>query len=65
MNWHTGNIAEAVAESKAKDAIFVVYIEGKLKKKCSLLQNAPRHAGICMLILYIIHTHYRAGRDDG
>ncbi|KAL7732567.1 hypothetical protein ACLKA6_019197 [Drosophila palustris] len=29
MNWHTGNIAEAVAESKAKDAIFVVYIEGE------------------------------------
>ncbi|XP_060652885.1 UBX domain-containing protein 4 [Drosophila nasuta] len=29
MNWHTGNIAEAVAESKAKDAIFVVYIEGQ------------------------------------
>ncbi|XP_017074180.1 UBX domain-containing protein 4 [Drosophila eugracilis] len=29
MNWHTGNIAEAVAESKAKDAIFVVFIEGQ------------------------------------
>lgn len=29
MNWHTGNIAEAVAESKAKDAVFVVYIEGQ------------------------------------
>ncbi|ALC43398.1 CG8042 [Drosophila busckii] len=29
MNWHAGNIAEAVAESKAKDAIFVVYIEGQ------------------------------------
>jgi len=28
MNWHTGNIAEAVAESKAKDAVFVVFIEG-------------------------------------
>ncbi|KAH8378714.1 hypothetical protein KR009_000915 [Drosophila setifemur] len=28
MNWHNGNIAEAVAESKAKDAVFVVYIEG-------------------------------------
>ncbi|KAH8322442.1 hypothetical protein KR067_010279 [Drosophila pandora] len=29
MNWHTGNIAEAVAESKIKNAIFVVYIEGQ------------------------------------
>ncbi|XP_064548186.1 UBX domain-containing protein 4 [Drosophila montana] len=29
MNWHTGNIAEAVAESKAKDAIFVLYIQGQ------------------------------------
>ncbi|KAH8293718.1 hypothetical protein KR054_003448 [Drosophila jambulina] len=29
MNWHRGSIAEAVAESKAKDAIFVVFIEGK------------------------------------
>ncbi|XP_017016661.1 UBX domain-containing protein 4 [Drosophila kikkawai] len=29
MNWHKGSIAEAVAESKAKDAIFVVFIEGK------------------------------------
>ncbi|XP_043646510.1 UBX domain-containing protein 4 [Drosophila teissieri] len=29
MNWHTGNIAEAVAESKAKDAVFVVFIEGQ------------------------------------
>ncbi|XP_068142880.1 UBX domain-containing protein 4 [Drosophila tropicalis] len=29
MNWHSGNIAEAVAESKVKDAIFVVYIEGQ------------------------------------
>uniref|UniRef100_B4N5I9 UBX domain-containing protein 4 n=1 Tax=Drosophila willistoni TaxID=7260 RepID=B4N5I9_DROWI len=29
MIWHSGNIAEAVAESKAKDAIFVVYIEGQ------------------------------------
>uniref|UniRef100_A0A034W169 UBX domain-containing protein 4 n=2 Tax=Endopterygota TaxID=33392 RepID=A0A034W169_BACDO len=29
MNWYKGNIAEAVAESKAKNAIFVVYVEGK------------------------------------
>ncbi|KAH8364153.1 hypothetical protein KR084_003320 [Drosophila pseudotakahashii] len=29
MNWHTGNIAEAVAESRAKDAVFVVFIEGQ------------------------------------
>ncbi|KAH8363830.1 hypothetical protein KR200_005129 [Drosophila serrata] len=29
MNWHRGSIAEAVAESKAKDAVFVVFIEGK------------------------------------
>ncbi|EDW70649.1 uncharacterized protein Dvir_GJ11421 [Drosophila virilis] len=29
MNWHTGTIAEAVAESKAKDAIFVLYIQGQ------------------------------------
>lgn len=28
MNWYKGNIAEAVAESKAKNAIFVVYVEG-------------------------------------
>ncbi|KAH8246139.1 hypothetical protein KR038_000709 [Drosophila bunnanda] len=29
MNWHRGSIAEAVAESKAKNAVFVVFIEGK------------------------------------
>ncbi|SPP86950.1 UBX domain-containing protein 4 [Drosophila guanche] len=29
MNWHSGNIAEAVAESKSKNAIFVVYIQGE------------------------------------
>ncbi|XP_065360492.1 UBX domain-containing protein 4 [Calliphora vicina] len=29
MNWHKGNIAEAVALSKTKNAIFVVYVEGK------------------------------------
>ncbi|XP_044313784.1 UBX domain-containing protein 4 [Drosophila rhopaloa] len=29
MNWHTGNIVEAVAESKVKDAVFVVFIEGQ------------------------------------
>ncbi|XP_017100541.2 UBX domain-containing protein 4 [Drosophila bipectinata] len=29
MNWHTGNIAEAVAESKIKNAVFVVFIEGQ------------------------------------
>jgi len=28
MNWHKGNIAEAVAASKAKGAVFVVFIEG-------------------------------------
>lgn len=44
MNWHTGNIAEAVAESKAKNAIFVVYIEGKEREKFLLLIS-PRHAG--------------------
>ncbi|TMW51520.1 hypothetical protein DOY81_003425 [Sarcophaga bullata] len=29
MNWYEGNIAEAVALSKTKNAIFVVYVEGK------------------------------------
>ncbi|XP_036338013.1 UBX domain-containing protein 4 [Rhagoletis pomonella] len=29
MNWYNGNIAEAVAKSKANNAIFVVYVEGK------------------------------------
>ncbi|XP_067612612.1 UBX domain-containing protein 4 [Eurosta solidaginis] len=29
MNWFNGNIAEAVAKSKANNAIFVVYVEGK------------------------------------
>ncbi|XP_068156285.1 LOW QUALITY PROTEIN: UBX domain-containing protein 4-like [Drosophila tropicalis] len=29
MTWHIGNIAEAVEESKANDAIFVVYIDGQ------------------------------------
>ncbi|KAI8120901.1 UBX domain-containing protein 4 [Lucilia cuprina] len=29
MNWYKGNIAEAVAQSKSKNAIFVVYVEGK------------------------------------
>uniref|UniRef100_D3TPU2 UBX domain-containing protein 4 n=1 Tax=Glossina morsitans morsitans TaxID=37546 RepID=D3TPU2_GLOMM len=29
MNWYNGNIAEAVTQSKIKNAIFVVYVEGK------------------------------------
>lgn len=29
MNWYKGNIADAVAHSKTKNAIFVVYVEGK------------------------------------
>lgn len=29
MNWFSGNIAEAVALSKAKNSTFVVYCEGK------------------------------------
>ncbi|KAI8040970.1 hypothetical protein M5D96_005219 [Drosophila gunungcola] len=29
MNWYTGNIVEAVAASKVKDAVFVVFIEGQ------------------------------------
>uniref|UniRef100_A0A1A9WCE7 UBX domain-containing protein 4 n=1 Tax=Glossina brevipalpis TaxID=37001 RepID=A0A1A9WCE7_9MUSC len=29
MNWYNGNIAEAVTQSKVKNAIFVVYVEGK------------------------------------
>lgn len=33
MNWFTGNIAEAVALSKAKNSIFVVYCEGNLMLK--------------------------------
>lgn len=33
MNWYQGNIAEAVALSKTRNAIFVVYVEGELKKK--------------------------------
>lgn len=33
MNWFSGNIAEAVALSKAKNSIFVVYCEGKLMLK--------------------------------
>ncbi|EDV96861.1 UBX domain-containing protein 4 [Drosophila grimshawi] len=36
MNWHTGNIAEAVAESKAKDAVFVVYITGQDEMSANL-----------------------------
>lgn len=32
MNWYNGNIAEAVAESKSKNAIFVVYVEGEYVK---------------------------------
>ncbi|SPP86951.1 blast:Ribonuclease Oy [Drosophila guanche] len=35
MNWHSGNIAEAVAESKSKNAIFVVYIQGMRKFSCT------------------------------
>lgn len=30
MNFYAGNIAEAVKLSKEKDAIFVVYVEGKM-----------------------------------
>lgn len=29
MNWYQGNIAEAVALSKTRNAIFVVYVEGE------------------------------------
>lgn len=29
MRWYEGGIAEAVAASKGKRAVFVVYIEGK------------------------------------
>ncbi|KAH8300511.1 hypothetical protein KR018_010178 [Drosophila ironensis] len=29
MNWHSGNIAEAVATSKLRNAVFVVFIEGQ------------------------------------
>lgn len=28
MKWYTGEIADAIKESKSKGAIFVVYIEG-------------------------------------
>lgn len=34
MNWFPGTIAEAVNVSKAKNAIFVVYSEGKLNTSC-------------------------------
>lgn len=30
MNWYSGNIAEAVALSKANNSTFVVYCEGKI-----------------------------------
>lgn len=63
MNWHTGNIAEAVAESKAKNAIFVVYIEGKEREKFLLLIS-PRHAGVSIIIILTINVR-RPGRDDG
>lgn len=43
MNWHTGTIAEAVAESKAKDAIFVLYIQGKNTKIKITINILPRH----------------------
>lgn len=67
MNWHTGNIAEAVAESKAKNAIFVVYIEGKEREKKFLLLIAPRHvqAGAYIIIIYCLINVCRPGRDDG
>lgn len=29
MNWYKGSISEAVAHSKTKNAVFVVYVEGK------------------------------------
>lgn len=61
MNWHTGNIAEAVAESKAKDAIFVVYIEGKMKRKVHFAEctTSCRH----MYVNIILYTPI-IGQDE-
>ncbi|XP_073843203.1 UBX domain-containing protein 4 [Musca autumnalis] len=36
MNWYSGSIAEAVAKSKTKNAIFVVYVEGKDENSAKL-----------------------------
>lgn len=35
MNWFKGEIAQAIVTSKAKQAIFVVYIYGKIQKNLS------------------------------
>lgn len=29
MNWYSGSIAEAVQQSKLRNAIFVVFVEGR------------------------------------
>lgn len=44
MNWYKGNIAEAVAQSKIKNSIFVVYVEGKDEATAKLNKfiNEPR-----------------------
>uniref|UniRef100_A0A1I8QCH6 UBX domain-containing protein 4 n=1 Tax=Stomoxys calcitrans TaxID=35570 RepID=A0A1I8QCH6_STOCA len=47
MNWYNGNIAEAVAQSKSKNAIFVVYVEGNDENTVKLTKfiDEPQIAG--------------------
>lgn len=39
MKWFTGSINEAVATSKSKKAIFVVFVEGNCNFRLSQLQK--------------------------
>lgn len=40
MKWYSGDIAEAIKESKSRGAIFVVYIEGKISLDLYLMENS-------------------------
>lgn len=51
MNWFSGNIAEAVALSKAKNSIFVVYCEGISFHKIYNVEHV-------MFSLHLLQTKY-------
>lgn len=50
MRWYVGGVAEAVATSKSKNAIFVVYIEGRIQK--------------CIFLLFIWRIYFILGQDE-
>lgn len=62
MNWFPGTIAEAVNVSKAKNAIFVVYSEGKLNTSCfffsfHLFQVLLTLVGRCVVVETRLRRH--------